>query len=71
MDYLGMAAFACIFLGGSMLFGVLAYQLHGWWLKREERRSWTAAIQRDDEYYAGLRESLLQHIDELLKKVDK
>jgi hypothetical protein len=85
MDYLEMLAFACIFLGGSMLIGLLAWLVHCWWIERAERKEQAADQQRDDEYYAGLhqallrqaeeyaglRESLLQHVDELIRKVDR
>jgi hypothetical protein len=71
MDYLEMVAFACIFLGCSLLIGVAAYKLHGWWLRREERRSLAAIQQMEDDEYAGLRASLLSHVDELIRKVDR
>ena len=71
MDYLGMLGFSCIILGGGMLIGLLAWLIHGWWIERAERKEHEADQRRDDEHYAGPRESLLQHIDELLKEVDK
>lgn len=86
MDYLELAAKGSIFLGCSMLIGVALYLARGWWLERIEHKEREAAMQQENDEYAGdqqqallqhideydgLRESLLSHIEELLKKVDK
>ncbi len=71
MDYFKLAGYGCIFLGGWLLFSVLAYKLHGWWQSRFARKSLKAIRQLEDEHYEGLRESLLRHIDEMIRKVDR
>jgi hypothetical protein len=85
MDYLELAAKGCIFLGGSMLIGVALYLARSWWLEREERRRLEANQHAEDDYYAGLHQALLRHVDEyahlkeslllhieaLLRKVDR
>lgn len=71
MNYFGMLGFSLVFLGGSLFFGLLAWLVHSWWLERATRRKRENAMQKDAEYYDGLRESLLQHVDELIRKVDR
>lgn len=71
MDYLDLAGKACIFLGGWLLLSVLTYRVHEWWKNRFTRKSLKAIRQMEDEHYAGLRESLLSHINELIRKVDR
>jgi hypothetical protein len=71
MDYLELAAKGCIWLGGSMLIAVALYLARAWWLERKERRRLEVVRQKDDAYYASLHESLLQHIEALLRKVDR
>lgn len=70
MDYLGMAAFACFILGGTLLIGVALYKAHGWWIKRQDQREREATARLEDEY-AGLHDALLRHVDELIRKVDR
>ncbi|HEX2614101.1 MAG TPA: hypothetical protein VHL10_01295 [Nitrososphaera sp.] len=83
MDYLGMLGFSCIFLGCSMLVGLVAWLAHGWWIARKEREA--AMQQENDEYagdqqqvlpqhmdeYDGLHDALLRHVNEMIRKVDR
>lgn len=59
MDYLEMVQFSIIFLGGSLAIAILLREAHVWWLNREERKSLAEAKKSEDEYYEGLKQSLL------------
>jgi glutamate/tyrosine decarboxylase-like PLP-dependent enzyme len=74
MDYLDLLGKGCIWLGGSMLIAVALYLARAWWLERKERevrKSLAAIKQAEDEYYTGLHLSLLLHVNEMIRKVDR
>lgn len=72
MDYLGMLGFSCIFLGGSMLIGLLAWLGHCTWIEREERREREAIRRMEDRYYDEMKQGAVQYVESLYSgKVDQ
>ena len=52
---------ALFFLGGTLALAILFREMHGWWLERKDREA----------FYAEMKSSALEYIEELYKEVGK